>query len=96
MPIPKDWVQIPMCARPIPAYTKITRDYLFDPKTGQWASVYLPPKEVPKGVILDVSKILGRVMAREKPAGYAFKEEDFLPEGTRPGWWRASRRENGP
>ena len=30
-------------------------------------------------------KILGRVMAREKPAEYAFKEEDFLPEGSSPG-----------
>ena len=32
-----------------------------------------------------MSKILGRVTAREKPAGYAFKERDFLPEGTSPG-----------
>ena len=39
----------------------------------------------PKGVITDLSKILGRVTAREKPAVYFFKESDFLPAGTRPG-----------
>ena len=39
--IPKDWVSIPMCARPIPAYTKVTRDYLFDPKTAQWACWFI-------------------------------------------------------
>ena len=83
--IPADWVAVPMCARPIPAYTKVTRDYLMNPKTVQWASIYLPPKAVPKGVIVDRLKILGRVTAREKPAEYAFKEEDFLPEGTSPG-----------
>ena len=32
-----------------------------------------------------MSKILGRVTAREKPAAYVFTEADFLPEGTRPG-----------
>ena len=79
----KGWVRIPVCPRPIPPYTKITRDLLIDAKTGQLAIVPWPA--VPKGVIMDVSKILGRVMAREKPAEYAFKEEDFLPEGSSPG-----------
>ncbi len=83
--IPADWVYIPMCSRPIPAYTAVTRDYLMDPKTAKWALVPTPPKMVPKGVITDMMKILGRVMAREKAAAYAFKESDFLPEGTTPG-----------
>jgi hypothetical protein len=83
--IPKGSIQVPMCARPIPAYTMVTRDYLMNPKTGEWIFLYRLPKEVPKGVITNRSKIFGRVMAREKPAGYVFTEEDFLPEGTRPG-----------
>ena len=33
--IPAGWVAIPMCPRPIPAYTKITRDHLADRKTGR-------------------------------------------------------------
>ncbi len=40
---------------------------------------------MPKEVVTDISKILGRVTAAEKPAGYAFTESDFLPAGTRPG-----------
>ena len=35
---PTGWIPIPMCARPIPAYTKVTRDYLMDPKTAQWVA----------------------------------------------------------
>ena len=42
-------------------------------------------KRFPKGVITNLAKILGRVTAREKPAGYYFLESDFLPVGTRPG-----------
>ena len=37
------------------------------------------------GIIIDPSKIIGRVMAHEKPADFAFTEEDFLPFGTSPG-----------
>ena len=84
-PIPAGWIPIPLSARPIPAYTMVTRDYLMNPKTAQWVLVYKPPKAVPKGVIIRLSKIRGRVTAREKPAGYVFTESDFLPPGTRPG-----------
>ncbi len=84
--IPKGWIAVPVCARPIPAYEMVTLDYLVDPKTHSWAVSYKPPNEVPKEVILELSKIRGRVMARLKPAaGYAFTEDDFLPPGTRPG-----------
>ncbi len=83
--IPADWIPIPLSARAIPAYTTVTRDYLMNPKTAEWIVVYRPPKAVPKGVITELSKIVGRVTAREKPAGYVFTESDFLPEGTRPG-----------
>ncbi|MGO8691932.1 MAG: hypothetical protein ACLQLG_20110 [Thermoguttaceae bacterium] len=84
-PIPADWIPIPLSARPIPAYTMVTRDYLLNPKTAQWVLVYKPPKAVPQEVIIRLSGILGRVTAREKPAGYVFTESDFLPLGTRPG-----------
>ena len=82
---PKDWIGVPISIRAIPAYTMVTRDYLIDPKTSRWALSWMSPKEVPEGVITDTSKIRGRVAAREKPAGYLFSENDFLPKGTRPG-----------
>jgi hypothetical protein len=77
-------IPVPMCARPIPAYTTVTRDYLIDPKTGQWAVAY-KPREAVKGVITDMAKIRGRVTAREKEAPFFFVEDDFLPKGTHPG-----------
>ena len=78
-------IPIPICARTIPAYTTVTRDDLMDPKTTEWVLDWRRPEEVPKGVITDMSKIRGRVTAREKAAPYFFYESDFLPEGTHPG-----------
>ena len=33
---PAGWIAIPLSARSIPAYTEVTRDYLMNPKTGEW------------------------------------------------------------
>jgi hypothetical protein len=84
-PIPKDWVFVPMCPRPIPAYTKITRNDLLVPNTTKWAGVMLPPKLVPPGAITDFFRILGRVTAQDKAAQFCFREVDFLPPGSSPG-----------
>ena len=83
---PAGWVAIPLSARSIPAYTEVTRDYLLNPKTGELVVKWVAAeRRFPKGIITDLSKILKRVTAREKPAVYYFLESDFLPEGTRPG-----------
>lgn len=82
---PADWVAIPICAKPIPPYTRVTRDYLINSKTGEWVVDHRPANAVPKGVITDMAKIRGRVTARQKAAPFFFVEDDFLPEGTRPG-----------
>lgn len=37
------------------------------------------------GVLLNPSEIIGRVVASDKSPNFAFKEESFLPKGTRPG-----------
>jgi hypothetical protein len=83
--IPAGWIAVPICSRPIPPYTTVTRDYLINPKTGEWVVDYKPPTAVPKGVITDLAKIRGRVTARPKAAPFYFVEDDFFPEGTRPG-----------
>ena len=46
-PIPADWVAIPRCAKAIERYTKVTREYLTNPLTGQWFVTYVPPDKVP-------------------------------------------------
>jgi hypothetical protein len=82
---PAGWVGIPLSARVIPAYTEVTREYLMNVKTGALELKWVAPDAIPKGIVADLSKILGRVTAHEKPAVYFFKESDFLPVGTHPG-----------
>ncbi|MGO8746619.1 MAG: hypothetical protein ACLQNE_11580 [Thermoguttaceae bacterium] len=82
---PAGWVGIPLSARLIPAYTEVTRDYLMNLKTGALELKWVAPDAIPKGIVADLSKILGRVTAHEKQAVYFFKESDFLPAGTHPG-----------
>ena len=69
----------------IPAYTMVTRDYIWDTKANSLSVVWVPREAVHTDVFTQLGKILGRVTAREKAAQYLFKEADFLPEGTRPG-----------
>lgn len=78
-------VAIPTPGRPIPAYAKVTRDYLWDAKRNRLAVIYLPPRAVTPEMIVGISDVIGRVIGREKAPGYVFTEADFLPKGTRDG-----------
>jgi hypothetical protein len=78
-------VAIPISARAIPLHTKVTRDDLFDAKTATLKVVHLPPDQVRPTMLTRLEDILGRVLRRDKTAGYAFTEDDFYPRGTRPG-----------
>ena len=78
-------VAVPLSARPIPAYTQVLRDHILDAKTLDLVVAYFSPEEVEKNGFLTVDKVIGRVLAADKGAGYAFKEKDFLPPGTKPG-----------
>ena len=84
IPIPAGWIFVPVRVRTIPAYTMVTRDYLIESRQARGPCNRCRCKRS-KGVITDLAKIRGRVMAREKPPTYAFTESDFLPAGTRPG-----------
>jgi Flp pilus assembly protein CpaB len=79
------YVKIPMSGRMVPAYARVLRDDLADPKTGLWNELWIPQSVVTPNMLIDRTKILGRVLNHDKAAGYAFTEEDFLPAGTRPG-----------
>lgn len=71
--------------KPVPAYTRITREHLFQP-SGEPKLLYLTPKEIQeRGFIMDYNEIINRVAARDLSAGNAFREEEFLPKGTRVG-----------
>jgi Flp pilus assembly protein CpaB len=44
-----------------------------------------PEQKQASGIILEYDRLIGRVLKKDKAAGYAFRESEFLPEGTRPG-----------
>jgi len=78
-------VAVPTPGRPIPAYTRITRDYLWDAKRNRLSIVYLPPRAVTREMLVGLSDVIGRVVGHDKMPGYVFTEDDFLPRGTREG-----------
>lgn len=73
-------VAVPAPSRPIPAYTKVTRDFLLD-QNGNLSFIYLPPDAVTPEMYVQLSDILGRVTKKPKPPGYVFTEADFFSEG---------------
>ncbi len=82
---PPGTVMVPVSGVDVPAFTKLTRDHIWDPKTGQFAVIPMPPNMVTPEMIVDQTKIFGRVLDHDKPKGYVFTEKDFLPKGTRAG-----------
>ena len=78
-------IAVPMSGERIPAYTRINRDHLANPKTHELNVLWIPKRSRSPQMLTDLSKIIGRVMDHDKPAGYAFTESDFLPVGTRAG-----------
>jgi Flp pilus assembly protein CpaB len=78
-------VPVPTPALPIPAYTRVTRDHLWDARNGRLAVVYLPPQAVTREMLVRLSDVIGRVLDHEKAPGYVFTNDDFMPDGTREG-----------
>lgn len=78
-------VAVPTPARRITAYSRLTRDHLWDPRNSRIAVVYLPPQAVTSEMLLKISDLIGRVLDHDKLPGYVFTESDFLPKGTREG-----------
>jgi Flp pilus assembly protein CpaB len=78
-------VAIPVSAMVIPAYTRITRDHLWNPTTHNFAVIYLRPEQITPEIKRTQSSVIGRVMDHDKPPTYVFTEADFLPPGTKPG-----------
>ena len=86
MPPAEGMVRVLMAARPIPAYSRVSRDDLFDPARRVFAYVDLEEEFVEENEVLrGTSAIVGRVLKRNKRSGFVFTEDDFLPKGTRPG-----------
>ncbi len=78
-------VAIPTPGKAIPAYVRVTRDHLWDPRNNRLAVVYLPPRAVTPEMLVKISDVIGRVLNHDKAPGYVFTEDDFFPKGTREG-----------
>lgn len=78
-------IAVPTLGTPIPAYTRIRRDHLWDRRNNRLAVIYLPPQAVTRGMLRNLPDIIGRVIGYDKQPGYVFTAEDFLPPGTREG-----------
>lgn len=83
--IPEGMRGVPVAALDLPAYTELQLEHLLDPRTGQLAAVVLPEDSILESTIVDPKQLVGRVLARAKDAARVFREDDFLPIGTRPG-----------
>jgi Flp pilus assembly protein CpaB len=76
---------VPVPARNIPAYARVTRDHFWDPANRRLTFIYLPENSVAPEMLTRLPDIMGRVLDHEKPAGFVFTDADFLPRGTREG-----------
>lgn len=81
--LPAGYKEILVSATKIPAYTKVGREHIIDPRTMNFSLSFAPADQATQA--LGPGAVLGRVLAQDKGAGYAFTESDFLPEGTRGG-----------
>lgn len=82
---PAGTVLIPISTKDIRAFTKVTREHLWSGSAARWGTVPMREESLSDQIIVDRKQILGRVLAKDKPAGYIFTEADFLPRGTQPG-----------
>ncbi|MDA7951943.1 MAG: hypothetical protein MPJ24_10705 [Pirellulaceae bacterium] len=80
-PLPGNTVPVPMSAREIPAHSAVTRDDILN-SNGTVAYVHLPKENLNPNILLDFTKINGRVLKRKKAPGFVFTEQDFWPKGT--------------
>jgi Flp pilus assembly protein CpaB len=78
-------IAVPTVPATVPAYTKLTRDNLWDLKNHTLSVIYLSKQQITPEMMTNLNKILGRVLNHDKLPGYVFTEADFLPDGTRPG-----------
>ena len=83
---PEGTLPVYLTVKEIPAYTRVSREHLFD-SSGKPNVLWLTPEDIEKsgGLFTRRDDILGRVVAHDVRAGYGFTEKDFLPKGTRAG-----------
>ncbi len=83
--VPPGYRLVPVSGAAIPAYTKLSRDHVWNPQKGTFATAMMKDEEITPDILVAFKDIFGRVLDHDKPKGYVFTEADFMPKGTRPG-----------
>lgn len=84
-PLAEGRVRVILSPREIPAFTQLDRDLLLDQLGQPRLYIDAPAADVTSEMLTSFKQVNGRVLARDKAAGFAFTERDLLPSGTRPG-----------
>ncbi|MFV0444248.1 MAG: hypothetical protein ACK5Q5_11825 [Planctomycetaceae bacterium] len=79
------WPRYPVRTQPVAAFSELKIEHFIDPATGQLRVMQFPPDVVDPNWQSDVRKLLGRVVAKDLPAGAPVNGSDLLPEGSRAG-----------
>ena len=75
----------PALARPVPAYSAISREDLLHPETGELHVVWLQETSISESMIRDLRLVVGRVAKKDISPGIVLTEGVLFPQGTRPG-----------
>jgi hypothetical protein len=79
------WVAVPVTARDVKPFERLTVEDFVDPATGRLRVFYFPPENVDDAWVRDMSELLDRVVSEPLDAGRVVSQSVLLPKGTRPG-----------
>lgn len=83
---PEGMVAVPVVGRPITAYDRLTKEDLIDLRTRRHRVEYMTTEEVAEQqVVVNVERLIGRVISRDKVVGEVLRLKDLMPPGTIPG-----------
>ncbi|TWT58861.1 SAF domain protein [Thalassoglobus neptunius] len=80
-----DRVAVPVTARPIKAYSKLTLDDFIAPSTGRPRTMLFPADRVRTEWVRDLNELIDRVVTRDIDTGRVIEESTLLPVGSQPG-----------
>lgn len=80
-----DMVAVPVTARTIEPFTRLSPEDFVDPTTGRLREFYFPADQIDPLWVLSVKDLVDRVTSVEVGPGRSMTASDLLPAGTRPG-----------
>jgi len=82
---PKGYRAVPVTARPVKIWSKLTVEDFVDPATGRPRIMYFPEERVRDDWVTDLNALIDRVVVRAIEPGRSIRTSDLAPAGSRPG-----------